>query len=96
MTDESSAMEQPYEIVSVQRAEPPPDGKGSNWYRYVIAFQGSNTIHGCRQGGLKAVTRAVEEIVAQLNERHLNKPRRVQLVLKKNTRKANSGFWNIG
>ena len=96
MTDESSAMEQPYEIVSVQRAEPPPDGKGSNWYRYVIAFQGSNTIHGCRQGGLKAVTRAVEEIVAQLNERHLNKPRRVQLVLKKKTRKANSGFWNIG
>ena len=89
-------MEQAYEIVSVQRAEPPPDGKGSNWYRYVIAFQGSNTIHGCRQGGLKAVTRAVEEIVAQLNERHLNKPRRVQLVLKKKTRKANSGFWNIG
>ena len=89
-------MGQYYEIVSIQRAEPPPDGKGSNWYRYVIAFQGSNTIHGCRQGGLKAVTRAVEEIVAQLNERHLNKPRRVQLVLNKKTRKANSGFWNIG
>ncbi len=98
MTDESSAMEQPYEIVSVQRAEPPPGGKGSNWYRYVIAFEGTNTIHGCRQGGLKAVTRAVEEMVAQLNERqlaHSTKPSRVQLVLKKKTRKANSGFWNI-
>ena len=87
MTDESSAMEQPYEIVSVQRAEPPPGGKGSNWYSYVIAFEGTNNIHGCRQGGLKAVTRAVEEIVAQLNERqhlgHSTKPSRVHLVLGK-------------
>jgi hypothetical protein len=95
MTDESSALGQPYEIVSVQRAEPPPRGKGSNWYSYVIAFEGRNTIHGCRQGGPKAVTRAVEEIVAQLNERHVGNRGRVQLVLKKKTRKANSGFWNI-
>ena len=99
MTDESSAMGQPYEIISVQRAEPPPGAEGPFWYRYVIAFEGTNNIHGCRQGGLKAVTKAVEEIVAQLNERHVgqfSKPRRVQLVLKKKPRKANSGFWNIG
>jgi len=76
-------MGQPYEIVSVQQAEPPPGGKGSNWYRYVIAFEGTNTIHGYRQGGLKAVTRAVEDIVAQLNERQLRqsgKRGRVDLV----------------
>ena len=81
-------MAQPYQIVSVRRAEPLPGGKGSNWYRYVIAFEGTKTIHGCRQGGVKAVTRAVEEIVAQLNERHLghlSKPSRVHLVLKKKT-----------
>ena len=98
MTDESSAMAQPYEIVSIQRAEPPPGVEGSNWYRYVIAFEGTNNIHGCRQGGLKAVTRAVEEFVAQLNERHMGhstKPRRVHLVLQKKTRKANSGFWHV-
>jgi hypothetical protein len=63
-------MGKPYEIVSVRRAKPPPGEKGSYWYRYVIAFEGTNTIHGCRQGGLNAVTRAVEEIVAKLNERH--------------------------
>ncbi len=79
MTNESSAMGQPYEIVSVQRAEPPPGGKGSNWYRYVIAH-GTTTIDGCRQGSLKAVTGAVGEIVAQLNERHLGKRGRVNLV----------------
>ncbi len=87
MTDESSAMAQAYEIVSVRRAKPPPGGKGSNWYRYVIAFEGTNAIHGCRQGGIKDVTRAVEEIVAQLNERHLGKRGRVHLALKKKTRK---------
>ncbi len=80
MTDESPAMDQPYEIVSVRRAEPPPGGKGANWYRYVIAFEGTKTIHGCRQGGVKAVTSAVEEIVAQLNERHLGKRGRVNLM----------------
>ncbi len=80
MTDESLAVEQPYEIVSVRRATAPPGGKGSNWYRYVIAFDGANTIHGCRQGGLKAVTTAVEEIVAKMNERHLGKPGRVNLI----------------
>ena len=90
MTDESLELEQPYEIVSVRRAKPPPGTEGSNWYDYVIAFEGTNTIHGCRQGGLKAVTSAVAEIVAQLNERHLghlSKPSRADLVLKKKTRK---------
>ena len=72
-------MGQPYEIVSVQRAEPPPGLEGSDWYRYVIT-QGSNTIKGCRQGNLRAVTLAVEEIVLQLNERRLGKRGRVNLV----------------
>ncbi len=91
MTDESSATGQAYEIVSVRRAKPPPGAEGSNWYRYVIAFEGTNTIHGYRQGKLRAVTTAVEEIVAQLNERHhlghLSKASRVELVLKKKTHK---------
>ncbi len=91
MTDESSATEQPYEIVSVRRAKPPPVGEGPYWYRYLIAFEGANTIDGCRQGGLKAVTREVEEIVAQLNERHrvpryaVGKAIRVHTVPKKKT-----------
>ncbi len=98
MTDEFLAMEQPYEIVSVRRTKPPPGVEGSNWHKYVIAYEGRNTIHGYQPGNLKAVTRAVEEIVAQLNERHLahsTKPSRVHLVLKKKTRTVNSGFWNI-
>jgi len=80
MTKESSEVRQSYEMVSVQRAEPPPGMEGSNWYRYVIAFGGTNSIQGCRQGNLSVVTGAVEEIVAQLNERHRGKHGRVHLV----------------
>jgi hypothetical protein len=42
----------------------------------VIAFAGTNTVQGCRQGSLKDVTSAVEEIVEQLNERHWKKRKR--------------------
>ncbi len=87
MTDESLALEQPYEIVSVRRAKPPRGTEGSNWHHYVIAFEGTNTIDGCRQGSFKAVTTAVEEIVAKLNERQSGKLGRVHLMLKKKTHK---------
>ncbi len=73
-------MRQLYEIVSVQGAESPRGAEGSDWHRYVIA-QGSNTINGWRKGNLEAVTRAVEEFVAQLNERQLGKHGRVNIVL---------------
>ena len=79
MTGESPPMGQPYEIVSVRSTGAPPGMEGSNWHRYVIS-QGSNIINGCRQGNLKTVTEAVEEIVAQLNERRLHKRGRVHLV----------------
>ena len=81
----NKAMGQYYELVSIERAEPPPDGKCSNWYRYVIAFDGSNTITGCRQGSLKAVTSGVVEMIAQLNERHWNKRSRADHVPQKKT-----------
>ena len=80
MTDESAAIVLPYEVVSVRRAEAPPGVEGTNWHRYEIAFEGSNTIHGYQPGSLKAVRQAVEEMVAQLNERHMGKRGRVNLV----------------
>jgi hypothetical protein len=66
-------MGQSYEIVSIQRAESPPGAEGSEWYGYELAFGGTTTVHGCRQGNLKEVTIAVEELVEQLNERHWKK-----------------------
>ncbi len=80
MTDKSSKMGPHYEIMSVRRAEPPPGVEGSNWYQYEISFEGSNTLQGYQQGSLAAVTESVEIFVAQLNERHLGKRGRVNLV----------------
>ncbi len=80
MTEETSEVRNSYEIVSVRRAEPPAGAEGSDWYRYVIAFGGNKNIQGCRQGSLSIVTVAVEEIVAQLNQRHKGKHGRVQFV----------------
>jgi len=93
MSDESSVMAQPYETVSVRRAEPPLGAEDPNWQHSVIAFEGSNSIHGYRQGNLKIVTTAVEEIIAKLNERHrvpkraVRKTARADLMRTKNTHK---------
>jgi len=80
MNKEPTEVRKSYEMVSVLRAEPPPGTEGANWHRYVIAFGGTDSIQGCRQGNLSVVTDAVEEIVARLNERHKGKHGRVHLV----------------
>ena len=79
MPDNTQSPVQTYEIVSVNRSDPPSGMDGDDWHRYVIA-QGHNTIEGYRQGKPRAVKKAVEEIVAQVNERHMGKRGRVNLV----------------
>ncbi len=67
-----------FELTSVVTEKPPSGVEGIGWHRYVIT-QGKNTITGHRQGSLKGVTVAVEEILVRLNRRaHLK--RRVHLV----------------
>jgi hypothetical protein len=79
MDNDTSIMGQPYEVVSIKRAETPEGGKGADWYDYEIAL-GTHSINGCRQGNLKTVTAAVDEIVIQMNERRFGKRGRVNLV----------------
>ena len=69
-----------YEIVSVEPTDAPADTVGTGWHCYVIE-QGKNTIRGYQQGNVKTVTRAVEEIVARLNERRYGKSGRVHLTM---------------
>ncbi len=63
---------QPYELVTISNAKPPPGQSGADWHAYEIA-QGKNVIRGCRRGPLKDVTLAVEDMVEQLNERRLGR-----------------------
>lgn len=79
MSENAAFPAQPFEIVSIEPANPPHGSAGKNWHRYVIV-QGTNTIQGYRQGSLRAVTRAVKEIVVQLNERRNGKVGRVPLM----------------
>jgi hypothetical protein len=79
MTDNPLPKSQFYDIVSIVKSDPPDGTEGTNWHCYVIE-QGTNTIRGYRQGTLKTVRLAVEEIVGQLNERRLGKRGRVNLV----------------
>ena len=79
MADPIPLYSQHYEIVSVQPADAPKGTEGNDWHRYEIV-QGKNSIEGHRQGKLKVVTKAVEEIVALMNERRSGKRGRVNLV----------------
>lgn len=84
MVDAAQATAPSYKIVSVQRAKPKPGFEGSNGYDYIISYEGEDNIRGYRRGDREAVTMALEEIVAQLNERHagrFHKAGRVQLAL---------------
>lgn len=69
-----------YEIVSVEPTDPPADAAGIGWHCYIIQ-QGRNSIRGYRRGNIQFVTRAVEEIVARLNERRYGRMGRVHLVM---------------
>jgi len=79
MADDPRVLGQPYEVVSVRGVAAPPGTEGSGWHCYVIV-QGPNTIRGYKQGNLEAVTREVDEIIDQLNERRVGKRGRVHLI----------------
>ena len=80
-------IEEDYAIVSVEPTDPPGGMVGTGWHCYIIE-QGKNTIRGYQQGNIKDVTRAVEEIVARLNERRYGKKGRVHLTMSAQAKKS--------
>lgn len=80
MSNEPAKVEPPYEVVDIKRADAPAGTVGADWHRYVIAFEGNSNIQGYQAGNLQTVKMAVDELVTQLNDRHLGKRGRVNLV----------------
>ena len=76
-----------YQIASVEPSDPPADMVGTGWHRYIIE-QGKNRIFGYKQGSIHTVTRAVEEIVARLNERRYGRSGRVHLTMSSQAKKT--------
>ena len=76
-----------FQLDNIERAQAPDGGDGQGWFRYTIT-QGPNTITGYRQGSQRAVSKAVKEIVLELNERRSGKKGRVHLTPSRKTKSA--------
>ena len=57
-----------YQVIAVEKTEPPVGIEGGNWYRYVIALE-DETIVGNRCGTLKEATQHVKECAQDLSSR---------------------------
>ena len=77
-TESKVALTEQYELENIEKAKAPDGGSGTGWFRYTI-IQGQNTITGYRQGSQRTVTRAIKDIVIELNERRVGKRGRVHL-----------------
>jgi len=69
----------PFTIGEICKSEPPAGADSKNWYRYVITRGAQNAVVGHRQGSLRSVKVAVEEVVTRMNERLYGKSGRVHL-----------------
>ena len=77
-TPTKTTLTEQYDLENIEKATAPDGGSGTGWFRYTI-IQGRNTITGYRQGSQRTVTRAVKDIVIELNERRVGKRGRVHL-----------------
>jgi len=57
-----------YNVLSVEKIDPPDGMEGANWYRYIIG-RGASTMVGNRRGTLKRVTEHARTLVKDLNAR---------------------------
>lgn len=67
-----------YELGPIEKSTAPDGGDGKDWFQYTIT-QGFNRITGYKQGSQRSVTKAVKQIVIDLNERRGGKKGRVHL-----------------
>jgi hypothetical protein len=75
---ESRPLKEAFILDCIEKAKAPGGAAGQDWFRYSI-IQGPNKITGYRQGSQRTVTKAVKEIVLELNERRNGKKGRVHL-----------------
>lgn len=86
-TDTPRILEEAFQLGDIERAQAPDGGAGQSWFRYTIT-QGPNTITGYRQGSQRAVSKAVKDIVVELNERRNGKKGRVHLTPSRKPKKS--------
>ena len=65
---EDSTNEDRYQVVTVEKTEPPQGMPDGNWYRYVIG-QGKSQIEGLKLGSLQTVKEHAQIMAEDLNSR---------------------------
>lgn len=65
---ENTENDDKYQVVTVEKTDPPAGMEAGNWYRYVIG-QGRSKIDGVKLGTLQAVTEHAQAMVEDLNSR---------------------------
>ena len=65
---EKYSRDQKYQVVRVEKTDPPSGGGNGNWYRYVIE-RGSAQLTGQKPGSRKEVAAFAEQYAADLNDR---------------------------
>ena len=68
-------MSNPYNVLSIEKINPPEGTEGKNWYQYTIGRNKNprdrrSVITGSRRGSLKQVTLYAEEFANSLNIRN--------------------------
>lgn len=58
-----------FEIVTIEKSQPPLHNQGGNWYRYTIANR-ITEITGMRKGSKTEVAQFVQASIQRLNTRH--------------------------
>ena len=86
-TSTKEKLTEQYELENIEKAQAPDGGSGTGWFRYTIS-QGQNKITGYRQGSQRTVTKAVKDIVIELNERRVGKRGRVHLTPSRKQQKS--------
>lgn len=57
-----------YQVVSVEKSDPPEGMDGKNWHSYVIE-RGNSVVTGKKPGSLKTVTAHANQVAEDLNAR---------------------------
>ena len=70
MTEENNEIvtKAKYNVVTVEKIQPPEGMPGDNWHRYVIG-RGNSKIEGTKPGTLKSVTEHAAVVAEDLNSR---------------------------
>ena len=69
-----------FELVNIEKTQPPVSDEKGHWYNYTIANQ-ITRVNGCRRGSKAEVKQFIDSTIKRLNTRHLSPATRQSVTL---------------